>query len=90
MLKDDVLNVFNFQQGFCLHIEVNKFHLESQLMHLKGITFVVLAVHEQVALISSTWSKTRLLLNAHEHFAMSLLLLCSTILDLWLLQQKRC
>ena len=52
---------------------------------LKRITFVVLAVHEQVALMSFSQSKTRLLLHVHEQFAMSLHLLCSTILHLWLL-----
>ena len=46
---------------------------------LKGITFVVLAVHEQVALMSSSQSKMHLLLYVHEQFAMSLHLLCSTI-----------
>ena len=53
--------------------------------NLKGITFVVLAVHEQVALISSSYSKMRLLLCVREQFAMSLHLLCSTILHVWLL-----
>ena len=37
------------------------------------------AVHEQVALISSSWGKTRLQLYVHEQFAMLMHLLCSTI-----------
>ena len=45
----------------------------------------VYTVHEQVALMSSSKSKTHLLLYVHEQFAMSLHLLCSTILHLWLL-----
>ena len=45
----------------------------------------MLAVHEQVALMSCSWSETRLQLYIHEQFAMSLHLLCSTILHLWLL-----
>ena len=45
----------------------------------------MLAVQEQVALMSSSRSETRLLLYVHEQLAMSLHLLCSTILHLWLL-----
>ena len=52
---------------------------------LKGITFVVLAVHEQVALMSSPQSKTCLLRYVHEKFVMSLHLLCSIVLQLWIL-----
>ena len=41
--------------------------------------FLVLAVHEQVALMSSSFSEKRLLLYAHEQFAISQHILCSTI-----------
>ena len=51
---------------------------------LKHITLVMLAVNVQVALISSSYSETRLPLYIHEQFAMSLHLLCSTMLHLWL------
>ena len=36
---------------------------------LKGIIFVMLAVHEQIVLISSSSSKKPLLLCVHEQFA---------------------
>ena len=52
---------------------------------LKGITFMMLAVHEQVALMSSSQSEMLLLSFVHEQFAMSLHLLWCTILHLWLL-----
>ena len=51
----------------------------------KSVNFVVLAVHQQLVLMSSSQSKSRLLRYVHEQFAMSLNLLCSTISDLWLL-----
>ena len=35
---------------------------------LKDIIFVMLAVHEQVVLISSSYSEKRLLLYVHEQF----------------------
>ena len=35
---------------------------------LKGIIFVMLAVHEQVVLISTSYSEKRLLLYVHEQF----------------------
>ena len=51
----------------------------------EGISFMMFAVHEQVALMSSSESETCLLLYVHEQFTMSLHLLCSTILPMWLL-----
>ena len=42
-------------------------------------------VHQQVALMSSSYSKMRLLIRVNEQFSMSLHLLCSTSLHLWLL-----
>ena len=44
---------------------------------MKGVAFVVLAVHEQVALVSFCYSEMHLLLYVHEQLAMSLHLLCS-------------
>ena len=46
---------------------------------MNGITFVMLAVDEPVALMSSSKSGARLLSYVHEQFVMSLNLLCSTI-----------
>ena len=67
----------------CSHIYFLCSHNKQLNGDLKGITFVVTAVHEQIALMSSSQSKTRLLLYVHEQFAMPLHLLCSTILYIY-------
>ena len=46
---------------------------------LEGIPFMVLAVHEQIALMSSSQSEMCLLLYVQEQCSMFLHLLCSTI-----------
>ena len=72
-----------------LVVTARKIYIKTQAVHAKclngskGITFVVPAVHEQEVLMSSSWSKTHLLLYIHEQFAMSLHLLCSTILHVF-------
>ena len=66
--------------SFCNHIKLLNFHLQ-------GVTFIILPVHEQVALMSSGYREMRLLLYFHEQFAMPLHLLRSTILHIWLLVQ---
>ena len=66
-----------YSHFFCSHHK----QLNGELKH---ITFVMLAVNEQVALISSSYSETRLPRYIYEQFAMSLYLLCSTMLHLWL------
>ena len=100
MLKDDILNVlltinsavicmllFPLSAVVCLcSLIYFCFSHHKQLNgNLKGITFVVLAVHEQVVLMNSSYNELRLLLYVHDQFAMSLDLLPSTILHLWLL-----
>ena len=69
----------------CSHIYFFCSHHKQLNGHLNGITFVVLIVHEQVPLMSFSWSKMHLLLYVHEPFAMSLHLLSSIILHLLLL-----
>ena len=72
-----------------LVVTARKIYIKTQavcakcLNDLKGIPFVVPAVHEQEVPMSSSWSKTHLLLYIHEQFAMSLHLLCSTILHVF-------
>ena len=56
----------------CFHIPFSQSHHKQLNEDLKRITLVMLAVHEKVALISSSQSKTRQLLYVHEQFAMSL------------------
>ena len=53
----------------CSHIPFSYNHHKELNDDLKGITFVMLAVHEQVSLMSSSYSETRLPLYAHEQFA---------------------
>ena len=53
----------------CSHIPFSYNHHKELNDDLKGITFVMLAVHEQVSLMSSSQSETRLPLYAHEQFA---------------------
>ena len=76
--------MYNFStiKKLLFFLSLSNMHLHS---NIKSTVFVVLAVHEQVALMSFSWSKIRLLLYVHEQFAMSMHLLCSTVLHLWLL-----
>ena len=66
----------------CSHICFSCSHHKQLNGDLKGITFVVLVVHEQVAPLRSSQSELGLLLNVHEEFT---ILLCSTVLRMWLI-----
>ena len=57
----------------------------SSWMAIKKASVMMLPVCKQVALMSSFYSQPCLLLHIQEQFTMSLNLLCSTLLHLWLL-----
>ena len=84
------MSFFNIET-FCTHCLYSHIYISLSSYHkqlngdLKSITFVVLAVHGNMALVSSFQSETGLLLYVHEQFAMSLDLLCFTILYIRLL-----
>ena len=78
MLKDEISNVFNFQQRLfdmssisiqtfcthclCSHTSFSSSHHKQFIGDLKCFTLVMVAVHDQVALMSSSQSEPRLLL----------------------------
>ena len=73
-LKKFNITSFKFNISFCTHCFCSHMyfccsHHKQLNSDLKGITFVVLAIHEQVAPMSSSSSKTRLLPYADEHLA---------------------
>ena len=58
-----------FKHSACGHIYIFHFFNHKQLNHnSEGISFVMLAVHEQVVVMSSFYSETLLLLCVHETF----------------------
>lgn len=76
-IKSKIFNTssFNFQNLCTLLVFSYIFFLQSPHLltgDLKGITFAMIAVHEQVALMSSSQRKTSLLLNVLGQSAMSL------------------
>ena len=63
-----------FQHCLCSHIYFSCSHHKQLNGYLEGMTFVMLVAHEEIALISPSWSETCLLLYVHEQLAMSVYL----------------
>ena len=59
-----------FQHCLCSHIYFSCSHHKQLNGFLEGMAFVMLVAHEEIALISSSWSETCLLLYVHEQLAM--------------------